>query len=240
VPRGELDAADCLSLDDHDALGAFLAAWAAELALKSPAVPLVHAAKKPLSATAQWTRALALGLMGLVACIGHYQWAQYEMRIQRAETARLNGPIQQFQAAKKEADALVKQRQTLDAACVKRTEDLTHCRQVLAAQQDRLCVLLTALAQPELEDYIVQRIEGTADELVLHGVCHKPRVSNELAAVLSPKIEPLGLRVELPDKHAKEMLADYGPWQFELRIRDALVASPARATAKTGRRQGVD
>jgi len=141
------------------------------------------------------------------------------MTRQQAETARLNGPIQQAQAAKKDAESLAKQQKTLDEACQKLEGDLAHCRTVLTAQQNRLCVLLTALAQPELEDYIVQRIESTADELVLHGTCRKAHVSNELAAVLAPKVEPLGWRVDVPDKHATEALVDYGPWQFALRIR---------------------
>jgi hypothetical protein len=110
----------------------------------------------------------------------------------------------------------------------------------LAAQQDRLCVLFTALAAPDLKNYIVHRIESTADDLVLHGVCLQPRVSNELAAALTAKVEPLGWRVDLPNKHAKGMLMDYGPWQFELRLRDAAATSQAQAApvaGKPGRRQ---
>jgi len=182
--------------------------------------------------------------VALGACSGHYLWTQRDMAQQQAETARLNGPIQQFQAAQKEAGALAKQQKTLEDACQKLEADLAHCRTVLTSQQNRLCVLLTALAQPELQDYIVQRIDSTADELVLFGVCRKPHVSNELAAALAPKVEPLGWRVEVPTKHATEAMADYGPWQFELRIRDTFsLEKPGvgkSGAAKPRRRGGGD
>jgi hypothetical protein len=233
--RDELAPLGSVSLDDRQGLEAFLTAWAAELAVKTPRVPLVFPARKPMSANTRWAVATVLAFVALGVCSGHYLWTQRVMAQRQAETARLNGPIQQSQAAQKDVAALAKQQKTLADACQKLEADLAHCRTVLTSQQNRLCVLLTALAQPELQDYIVQRIDSTADELVLHGICRKPHVSNDLAAALAPKVEPLGWRVDVPTKHATEAMQDYGPWQFELRIRDVYaldqpVAGKAGAT----------
>jgi hypothetical protein len=238
VAATELESGVCLSLDDAGVAGGFLAAWASPLAAQVPRVPLARPAKRPLSNAAQWGLSTVLALVALGACSTHYLWTQHGIRTQQAEIARRRGPIDQFLAAKKETEGLIKQRDTLGAGFGKLQADLEDCRKVLAAQQNRLRALLSTLAGSGLEEVTIEKIESEGDAMVLHGTCLAAGMADQLAAELAPKMATLGWRVDLPTKHAKELLADHGPWQFELPIRDSLAGadnavSPSVAGAGT-------
>lgn len=233
VATSELDPLARLSLDDPEALGEFLVAWAAELSAKSPGVPLVRSARRPLSSGQKWAVAAAAALLALAFCSGHFVWMKQRMATRQAEIVRLRGPIELFNQAKKEVEGLRKQREQLDAGYGKLQGDLEQCRKVLEAQQNRLRSLLKALAESKLEEVTIEKIDGSGDELVLYGTCLEAGMADELAALLAPKMEPLGWRVQLPSKKAQELFTDHGPWKFELRIVDGLAEPKPRPSSPT-------
>jgi hypothetical protein len=243
VATSELDPVARLSLDESESLGEFLTAWAGELSARSPAVPLARPTKRPLAAGSQGALAVGAALIALALCSGHFMWLKHRMAVRQAEIVRLRGPIEAFNQAKKEVEGLLKKRDELGAGYGKLEGNLGECRKVLAAQQNRLRALLVTLAESGLEEVTIEKIESSGDELVLHGTCLEAGMADQLAAILAPKMDPLGWRVQLPSKRAQELFTDHGPWQFQLRIIDAeAVAKPATgsATVAAGTKQEID
>ena len=62
----------------------------------------------------------------------------------------------------------------------------------MRAQRQRLVTLLTVLARRGPEDLLIRKIEGTENEVVLHGLCLETQFADNLAA--AALAEALGAR----------------------------------------------
>lgn len=211
-----------IDLDEDAALEYWLATWAGQLAARAPSVPLIRPAPKPMPNSTRFAIAGLLGAVVLLLCAGHHWWAR--SMTEQAE--------QQFAEVKRPADELKKvedQAKKLDSqlAAVKKQADtirvdLATCRKALGSQRERLARLLTTLAESSSDEFVIQAIEGQRDGLQVRGICLRPEQANRLVQSMDEQLREFGLRVHLPKKEAQYMLADGGPYVFELLIQDAV------------------
>ncbi len=233
VALDELPAENRLSLEERAATEAFLTAWADALGGGSLAVPLVTLPKPPMSTSTRRAITVAAALTALAACIAMQLGVNAYLNRRSAETARLRKPVQQLAQIKSEGDKLQKQKTELSATCKTLQDDLDHYQQVRRAQQQRLASLLGVLARRSPEQAVIRKIDGTQDEIVLHGMCLEllspDALAGGLAKDLAEALGPQGWQVQLPSKHSQEMLAAGGPWEFEIHIEDPEAKQPEAA-----------
>jgi len=241
VPRAEMPAEDGLDLSAPGGAERLLAAWAGELAAAQPRVPVIFPARRPMSVAARRGLSIGVALLCAAVCTGHYWFVEMVRTRQVAETARLRRPAEQVQQIKKEADALRTKRDKLQGEYDKLSGDVTTCRQTLLAQRLRVARLMELLAKQPADEFLLEKIESTADHVVLHGLALRPEAVNLLARALNAELEPLGWRVQTPKNKAQELLVGGGPWKFELSLDDAPPAMAPRpqATAATGNREAA-
>lgn len=241
VALDELPAENRLSLEEEPGIEAFLSAWAEALAGGTAAVPLVTLPKPPMPASTRRAITIAAAVAALAVCIAVQLVINAFLARRVAETARLRQPVQQLAQLKSEGDKLQKQKGELSAACQKLQDNLDHYQQARRAQQQRLACLLGVLARRSPAETVIRKIDGTQDDIVLHGLCldlPAPEIlAGGLAKDLRAALGPQGWQVQMPSKHAQEKLAAGGPWEFELHIADAEVkpAEPSGAGATPGR-----
>jgi Tfp pilus assembly protein PilN len=237
VEPDELPAEGRVCLAESSCAERFLRAWALELSAGAERVPLIRPAKRPMSAAKRRALAAVAAAVCLVACAGHYLVVETIRRARVAETARLRQPAEQLAQLKKEGDGLRGKRDKLRAECDRLGADLNNCQQVMRFQRLRVARLLAVLARQDPDQIVLEKIEGSGDHIVLHGVSLRPEAVNALAKTLSSELGPLGWQVQVPNEQAREMLVNGGPWQFDLHIQDAAPppATGKPATVKSGR-----
>ena len=155
-----------------------------------------------------------------------------------AETKKLQAAAAEVTKLKGDNDKLQKQRDELKKSCAKLKDDLAHYLQVMRAQRQRLVTLLTVLARPGPEDLLIRKIEGMENEVVFHGLCLETQFADNLAAALAEALGAQGWQVQPPTRQSKEMLVGGGPWEFEVRIRDAANKAPPARQLRHGASQG--
>jgi hypothetical protein len=221
IRRADVEPGECLSLDDDQSMRRFLGAWAEELASGTASVPVIPAVKRPVSAASRLAMAAVAGLCTLLICLG-ISWAagRYQQDL-ATRTAALKAPAERLNQLKEKAKKLEARRDQLRAACDKLQAELTRCRQVLSSQRLRLALLLDVLARQANDDFAIRKIDGNESEIVLHGVCLRHDLVDSLACSIDAELAPQGWRAQLVDKHSKGLLANGGPWEFDLRIRDS-------------------
>jgi len=220
VATSELDADQMVNLDDQLLLEEWLRAWAEQLSEKASGAPLVRPPKRPLSAGRRRGMAILLSLLALLICVGHYLAVQSEKQTTVAKTAELLDPKKQLDALNKQFEERTKKKQSLQAQVDTRRNDLRRCEGVLYAQRQRFARLLGVLAEQGGDGLLVQKIDGSGDEIAVHGVCLRPELANGLAVALDKAVGSLGWEVEPPDKEAQSLRVDGSPWTFEIRLRE--------------------
>lgn len=224
----------CIQLDKEESLKSFLAAWADTLAGGDPPVPAICPPKRPMSAVSRRMLAVVAALVVVVLCLGQHLWLEHQKRTLAEETARLKGPAEKLAQLNQQADTLKKRREELKGKCDQLRADLEQCRQMTAAQRLRLASLMTVLAQQSHDQIVIQKIDGTEDEIVLHGICLNHGLADALAGILERTVSPLGWQVQLADKRSKELLMAGGPWEFDVHIRDTGAVRPNLVPTTTG------
>ena len=233
----ELGPGRVVSLEESAGTERFLLAWAGQLAGQDSSLPVVRPPKRPMSTASRRALAAALGLVTLVACIGLHLALESHRNSLIADTAKLKEPAEQLATLKKEAEALQTRQGELTKACRKLTEDLAHYQHVMRSQRQRLATMMTVLAQRSSDQMVIRKIDGAEDEIVLHGVCLQPESASALAASLAAALGPQGWQVQPPNRLSREMLVGGGPWDFELRIKEA-TAQPTQAAVVSRHQQG--
>jgi hypothetical protein len=181
---------------------------------------LIRPAKRPLSAGKLRGIAAALSLVALLICVLHYIATQNQKRNRVAQTQELVKPKQEFDSLKTQGVELETERTSLADEVATLRRNILQCDRVLDSQRRRFARLLGTLARRGPEGVVVQRIDGTGDEVTVHGICLRPELANQLAVDLDDAVRPLGWHAEPPDKEALELLADGGPWKFEIELRE--------------------
>jgi hypothetical protein len=217
------------SLEDCSTQEQFFIAWAGQLASSKTAVPRIVPPKRPMSSGARYAISAVIGGIALAACIVAQVFVNSRSERLTAETKKLQAAAAEVTKLKGDNDKLQKQRDELKKSCAKLKDDLAHYLQVMRAQRQRLVTLLTVLARPGREDLLIRKIEGMENEVVFHGLCLETQFADNLAAALAEALGAQGWQVQPPTRQSKEMLVGGGPWEFEVRIRDA--ANKARPPA---------
>jgi len=221
------------SLEDRSTQEQFFIAWAGQLASSKAAVPGIVPPKRPMSSGARYAISAVIGGIALAACIVAQVFVNSRSERLTAETKNLQAAAAEVTKLKGANDKLQKQRDELKISCVKLKDDLAHYFHVMRAQRQRLVTLLTVLARPGSEDLLIRKIEGTENEVVFHGLCLETQFADNLAAALAEVLGAQGWQVQPPTRQSKEMLVGGGPWEFEVRIRDAENKSPLPANLAT-------
>ena len=239
VAFDELTEEHRLSLEDAGSLEQFLRIWADELAAPHGAVPRVVPPRRPMPAARRYAIAAAMGLLTLAACVALHLTLEAHRGRMVADTAKLNEPIQRLKQMKGEADKLQARRDELKKSCQKLETDLAHYRQVVQTHRQCMASLLAVLARSVPPQMVIQKIDGTEDEIVLHGLCLQVEPADQLARALAEVLGPQGWLVQPPSRQSRETLAGGGPWEFDVSIRDAASkpsGQSADASARPGRR----
>ena len=226
----EIPDAGRFSLEDRSTQEQFFVAWAQQLASSKAAVPQIVPPKRPMSNGVRYTISAAIGSLALAACLVAQVFVNSRSERLTGETKKLQAAAAQLAALKADNGKLQTKRDELKKSCATLNSDLGHYRQVMRAQRQRLVTLLTVLARRGQEDLLIRKIEGTENEVVLHGLCLETQFADNLAgalaAALAEALGPEGWQVQPPTRQSKEMLVGGGPWEFEVRIQDAEAKVP--------------
>jgi hypothetical protein len=210
----------------------FLVTWAEQLAASRANVPQIVPLKRPMSTGVRQAIAAVVGVAALVACVAVQVFVNQHHGYLANETGRLKAATAQVAKLKGDNDKLQTQRDELKKACGQIQADLDHYQEVMRAQRQRLLSLLTVLAHRSTDDVMIRKIEGTENEIVLHGLCMQTEFADNLAGALAAALKHEGWNVQPPSRQSKEMLVGGGPWEFEVHIEDPLAKSPPPAAAK--------
>jgi Tfp pilus assembly protein PilN len=235
----ELPRAGRFSLEDRSTQEQFLIAWARQLAAKKVAVPRIVPPKRPMPTAVRWTISAAIGSVALAACIVAQVSENHRSERLAAETKQLQAAATQLAALKGDNDKLQAKCKEMQKSCATLKDDLEHYRQVMRAQRQRLVTLLTVLARRGQEDVLIHKIEGTENEIVLHGLCLETQFADNLAGALAEALGTEGWQVQPPTRQSKEMLVSGGPWEFEVRIQDSAAKAPPPVSRVAGPGRGA-
>ena len=239
----ELPDAGRFSLEDRSTQEQFLIAWAQQLSASKAAVPQIVPLKRPMSIGVRYGISAGIGGVALAVCIVAQLFVNSRSDRLTGETKKLQASAAQLTKFKSDNDKLQTKRDELKKSCDTLKDDLEHYRQVMRAQRQRLVTLLTVLARRGQEDLLIRKIEGTENEVVLHGLCLETQfadnLADALAGALAEALGPEGWQVQPPTRQSKEMLVGGGPWEFEVRIQDTEIKVPPPANRVTGQARGT-
>jgi hypothetical protein len=221
---------ECASLADEELLRPWLAGWNRALAEKSPKVPVVGAAVRPLTKQQRTAIAGILGVVALGVCYAHTQYVASETAELAVKQARLAAPGQELAQIKQQITKLEADQKKALEESQKLEAEVRHVEEVFDAHRRRLADLLRRLADDSSHDWVLQKIEGTGAEIKLTGTTMHPEHISLLAEGMSTDLARHGWTVEPPMQTARNLADDGGPWKFELRLRDLNSLQPAAPT----------
>lgn len=205
-------------------------AWAAAIA-RSPGVPTIVPARKPL--TQQSKRMLTAGLAAatLLGCVGHYQLSKWlnarATATMQEQIATFAGPTAQAKAARDEIAKATKDADDLSKKHAALIGEMDRFRAASSHQKQRMLRLLETLSVACSPNVVIHSIEGDRNQMRLFGRCINGLEANDVAQSLAYELSKIGLLVSTPDKEAQQWFRDGKPHEFELTISDSLSASSA-------------
>jgi hypothetical protein len=209
------DSQSVTRLDDENGLRVWLTTWAAVLAAKTPAVPLVKPPRRPMSVGQRRGLAVAFGLIAAIACASHYilldgsiKNTQDRLRAANEPGQRLSAMQKQYKEFQAKAEQSKTHKEKLDWQIVR-----------LDSQRQRLARLFACFCEHCPEDLFVEKIENHGGEPCVFGVCWEPELADQLANKLSHVLPECGWKVETPKKTTQALVPGGGPCKFELQFR---------------------
>lgn len=224
APEGA-EGATTLELEAPEARSRWLRAWGEVLLQDSSAVPVLNPPRKPLTRSGKLLIGLGLFCATVLACAGHYGWAQRE--IQHLEQ-RLTAAAAPAQAAAKIDQKLTRLTQELETtkretARLAQIED--RYRKLTRAHRGRHAKLLRALAAAP-EEVFLESLEDRGRTLTVGGLAADPQVALGLATSLARDLRGTSWRVGAP-----HVSAEGGGWRFTLELTDQVPPpAPRRGT----------
>lgn len=209
-----------LDLGDEETLRRWLVAWGEVLAKRAPRVPLVRSVAKPMPNSTRFAIAGLFGVVALCICAVCHVVMTRQTESLEDETAAAKKPAAELKEAQKEVDALKEQLTALKSQTTAMRADVETYRKAQTDQRRRMARMLKALAETSSGQFVLQAIETDRDGWHVRGICSQPNQANALAVAMSEKLNPLGLRVQVPAKEAQYVTPDGGPFVFELLIQD--------------------
>ncbi|MBE7466236.1 MAG: hypothetical protein HS116_22400 [Planctomycetes bacterium] len=224
------------TLDDEPSLGAWLRAWAEQVASRTPGIPLIVPPELPTSQrTFVAVGAAALALTVLL-CFAWGKSLTADRDAASAELDRLRKPAAQLDALKRKTDTVKKEHAQLLQANADAERTVTLLGTHLGQQRKALALLLRTLAESRPEDVVVERVESKADgQMTISGMALESGLADELATRLSARLQHAGMLVMPARKQALYSLKSGGPWTFEVGVQRG--EAPGAVTASTSARR---
>ncbi len=207
-------------LGDEPVLTRWMQGWADQAVLRRAEAPILRPAPKQMPNSTRLAIAGLIGVLMLGLCLGHYHWTGAATRAAQDRIAELKKPAEELSKAQAEADNLQQQLTTLTAQTDRMQASVDACLRAMEWNRQRMSQLLGELAASDPDSLVIQAIETVRDGIRVRGISRGPEQPNQLAARLAAQLRPLGLRVASPNREASFLLADGGPYMFELLIQD--------------------
>ena len=208
--------APVVRLDDPQRLGAWFEAWAAELAVRTPSVPIVRPLARSMAMSSRVVAAVVLAALVAGACYGHFLLLDRQHTDLKAAIAKSRPDTKSADEIKRLVTTRTEERDKL------RTEKarLEGVTARLEQSRERFARLLEVLASEKPEDVFIQRIEQEGPNPKVVGVALRPDLAHDYAQSLYEELRPLGWEVQPAKETDLKKQPGGGPWSFEVLIRD--------------------
>jgi Tfp pilus assembly protein PilN len=223
-------------LDDRKCLEMWLSGWAGQLTKAPPAVPLITAPVRPMSAQTRKLITVALLAVVLLLCVGHYVGTAYfEVPLLNEQAAKAEQPAKELAAQQEQLRRMHAQREKAAKEADELRDKVRTSTEVLGGERHRLAQLLHALAESCPPDLVVQQIESDGGEVHVRGACLNPQCAKQLATALDVRLRSLRWHVAAARTEARKQLTDGGPWSFDLQLKELAEAAPTPGAPTTGK-----
>ena len=226
------------SLDEELVLRSFLTAWAKELLLPQPRIPIIRPPARPIAASTRWAIAGGLLAASTAVCLSHWFWLDRQVRQLEREVREAQRPAQQLQALRGETSDLEKQ---LGIA----TEEIASLRSLLDDWKDgvtrehrRHAALLGGLMSHTPAGLMIDGIEERPNNLRVSGLSMTAE-SPGFGIGLSGIMENFFWTIDPPRRRALGLAEDGGPWRLEWLLRPYGRSAGATNLATAGTPTGI-
>ena len=164
--------------------------------------------------------------------------AHYFLWFERV-SGELRAELKKYQTAQAKLSDLEKQILDFDKKKLEQTSKNETQKRVLSAielQRLRFGKLFARLSEQTDEELLVRKIDAPGGEPCIHGWCLQPQAPAHLAYNLTESSAILGWSALAPKSKAQEKLPGGGPWEFDLQLRDVILAADATPTKTKGPR----
>lgn len=174
------------------------------------------------------------GAVALVLCALHAGWFLHQRQHYEADSARLSQVEKNLADLRKQISGTKEEKEKLEQKLQTVSSSSEKVPQTIHNLQQRLVVLLEALASDRNPQLIVESLESHGDEVLIGGIALQQQLPNQLADHLSQRLQGLNWRLESPTKENMDLFADGpGPWSFKLKMLDQGVSDLAVSSADT-------
>jgi hypothetical protein len=221
-------AGDGLCLEDEASLRWWLNSWAGILSRPDPGVPVVRVPKAPLSAKGRALIAVGFAVLTTGMCGLHWCGAEEKLNQITSQVAVEKEKVQRIEENAK----LLVAKQAEQAKVVAERKQLAETLEKWETRKARFAKLLDFLGKFKPGDILIQGIRTEADTVVVTGVTLKTGDADLYAGRLHDSLRTLGWDVQSPSAKSMMKVAEGGPWEFEIVIREI---APAPVTPAKGK-----
>lgn len=212
-PSGAEDATR-LDLEDPEVRQRWLTAWGKVLLHDTSGLPVLQAPRRPLTRSGKLLIGLSLFCATVLACAGHYGWAQRKITRLEARLSAAAAPAQAAAQLDQRLTSLTKERDAARAEAARLTQIETRYRELTRVHRGRHARLLRALAAAPAE-VLLESLHDRGRTLTVEGVAADPQVALRLATSLARDLRDTSWRVGAP-----QVTPDGGAWRFSLELLD--------------------
>lgn len=237
--RGLQDETEVLDLNDEISLKSWLSAWSETLGYREVGVPLIQPAAQSMTVQTQVVISAALATFVAVGCWALERTSQAKIETANVQIAELNQKAEDFKALDGEIKSRTDQLKTRTDENERLVTALDTYEDSLAAQRQRLAILLTSVAEHRPEHLIIRKIDQRGGNLTITGMSLDPEAANDLAVNLERRLRRYGWKVGLPKQQSGERTSDRKPWTFTMELTSMKVSPRALEVVEKRRDQPV-
>jgi hypothetical protein len=200
-----------------ETLDKWLALWAATLAKRTSAVPMIRPPAQPMTTRRRVTLSAAIAAVLLLGCLAHYWWFARSVAALQAQAEQADRPRREMAELIRKATPLETKLKQLDpnTSASGGTDPLLE----LASQKERIPSLLKALAVLADEDRVVTRLSAESrGGVTVEGTCLRPELADSLAVGLGQELGGRRWVIRGAQKNARLAAPDGGPWDFRVTL----------------------
>lgn len=217
---------DALRLEETEACGQWLSAWAQQL-FEGCQVPMLRPARKPVSKQARVVMAATAATLAAALCLAHLGYLKSSERTLGQRIVELKRPAEQKRKLEDQVEAAEGERQSLQTQLDAVLEDRRTVASMLA-WRDRLAILLDRVARCCSDDMMITRLSADGHGLTLEGTSLTADAATTFASRLRPDLLEQGWRVEPPTQEGDTSWVNGGPWNFRVVLREVEPAAESQ------------